>query len=180
MEGLMLGHGLSQERLLARHRSFAVRTMSAVLKLPGIGLRRMTEDDLSAVMEIESTAYEFPWSEGIFRDCLRVGYGCWIYAEDNEIVAYGVISTAVGECHILNLCVKPNLQGRGLGRRTLRRLLRIAAQFNADTAILEVRPSNTRAIFLYLSEGFNEVGRRKAYYPATRGREDAIILAKKL
>ena len=154
--------------------------MSAVLKLAGFGLRKMTEDDLSAVTEIESAAYDFPWSESIFRDCLRVGYGCWIYAEHDQIVAYGVISTAIGECHVLNLCVKPNLQGRGLGRLMLRRLLRIAAQLSADTAVLEVRPSNTRAIQLYLSEGFNEVGRRKAYYPALSGREDALVLAKTL
>ena len=154
--------------------------MSAVLKLPKFGLRPMTEYDLTAVVEIESTAYEFPWSEGIFRDCLRVGYGCWVYVEENEVKAYGVISTAVGECHILNLCVKRDLQGRGLGRRMLRRLLRIAAQLEADTAILEVRPSNTRAIRLYLSEGFNEIGRRKAYYPAPKGREDALVFAKTL
>ncbi len=165
---------------MARHSSTIAKAMSAVLKLPRFGLRQMTDADLCAVMQIEANAYDFPWSEGIFRDCLRVGYGCWIYAEDSEIVAYGVISTAVRECHLLNLCVKPNMQGRGLGRRMLRRLLRIAAQLDADTAILEVRPSNTRAIHLYLSEGFNEVGRRKAYYPANEGREDALILAKSL
>ena len=165
---------------MARHSSTIAKAMSAVLKLPRFGLRQMTDADLCAVMQIEANAYDFPWSEGIFRDCLRVGYGCWIYAEGSEIVAYGVISTAVRECHLLNLCVKPNMQGRGLGRRMLRRLLRIAAQLDADTAILEVRPSNTRAIHLYLSEGFNEVGRRKAYYPANEGREDALILAKAL
>ena len=176
----MLGHGPGHARVMALRYSSIAKTMSAVLKLPGFGLRQMTEDDLRAVMQIEAAAYDFPWSEGIFRDCLRVGYGCWIYAENNEIVAYGVISNAIGECHILNICVKPNRQGRGLGRRMLRRLLRIAAQFDADTAILEVRPSNTRAIALYLSEGFNEVGRRKAYYPANGGREDALILARSL
>jgi len=40
-----------------------------------------------------------------------------------------------------------------------------------------VRPSNRAAIELYESSGFNEIGCRKAYYPAPNGKEDALILA---
>ncbi len=154
--------------------------MSAVVNVPSFGLRRMTQADLPEILEIESSAYRFPWSEGIFRDCMRVGYACWVYEEDDEIISYGVMSIAVGECHLLNICVKPQSQGLGLGRRMLRYLIKIAHQHDADTAILEVRPSNHRAIKLYLSEGFGEVGRRKNYYPSRLGREDALILAKAL
>lgn len=154
--------------------------MNAVVKLPNAGLRLMTHRDLPEVLQIESSAYEFPWSEGIFRDCLRVGYACWIYEKHEVIQAYGVMSIVVRECHILNLCVKPQEQSRGLGRLVLRRLLNIARRYRVDTAILEVRPSNWRAVTLYLSEGFNEVGRREDYYPAEGGREDALIFAKPL
>ncbi len=140
----------------------------------------MTLRDLSAVMEIESSAYSYPWSEGIFRDCIRVGYPCMVYEEQGVIVAYGVVSFGVGECHILNLCVRPCEQGRGLGRQLLRRLLGIARRHEVDTVTLEVRPSNARAIGLYVSEGFCEVGRRRDYYPAEQGREDALIMAKTL
>lgn len=154
--------------------------MSAVVSLPSYGIRLMTYDDLPAVTDIEIRAYRFPWSEGIFRDCIRVGYGCWVYEQNSAVQAYGVASVSAGECHILNLCVRPQEQGRGLGRLMLRRLLRIAREREADTVVLEVRPSNQRAIDLYLSEGFNEVGRRKRYYPADKGREDALILAKAL
>ena len=154
--------------------------MNAVVKLQSFGLRLMSHSDLCEVMDIESSAYEYPWSEGIFRDCMRVGYACWIYEKNELVKAYGVMSIVVGECHILNLCVKPQEQGRGLGRLVLRGLLNIACQYPVDTAILEVRPSNWRAVMLYLSEGFNEVGQRKDYYPAKCGREDALILAKSL
>lgn len=154
--------------------------MSAVVNLPNFGLRIMTDDDVAAIMKIETRAYQYPWSEGIFRDCMRVGYACWVCEENGDIQAYGVMSIAVGECHILNLCVKPEEQGRGLGRRILHRLLNIARQYEVDTAILEVRPSNHRAIQLYVSEGFNEIGKRKNYYPAQNGREDALILARSL
>ena len=152
--------------------------MSAVVNVPSIGLRRMTQADLPEILEIESSAYRFPWSEGIFRDCIRVGYACWVYEADDVIIGYGVMSIAVRECHLLNICVNPKSQGLGLGRRILRYLIKIARQHHADTAILEVRPSNHRAIKLYLSEGFGEVGRRKNYYPSQAGREDALILAK--
>jgi len=140
----------------------------------------MNYGDMVAVIAIEREAYDFPWSEGIFRDCLRVGYSCWVYEEENEIQAYGVMSMAAGECHILNLCVCPRAQGRGIGRLMLRRLLRIARRHGSDTAILEVRPSNRAAQRLYHSEGFNEVGMRRDYYPARHGREDALVMARVL
>jgi len=155
--------------------------MSAVLNDPLLRLRPMTEEDVAAVMEIEASAYSHPWTEGIFRDCLRVGYCCWVcQLEDDAIAGYGIMSVAAGECHILNVCIRPGRQGRGLGRKMLNRLLNVGRQHHADTAFLEVRHSNAAAIGLYLSEGFNEVGLRKAYYPHTSGREDALVFAKSL
>jgi ribosomal-protein-alanine N-acetyltransferase len=154
--------------------------MSAILKDPLLRLRPMDASDVEAVFAIEAEAYEFPWSRGIFLDCLRVGYCCWIGALGREVVGYGVMSVAVGESHILNLCVRPDLQRQGLGRTLLERLLGIARGHRADTAFLEVRPSNRAAICLYLAMGFNQVGVRRAYYPARGGREDALILARSL
>ena len=87
------------------------------------------------------------------------------------------MSVASGECHILNLCIQPQAQGIGLGGRLLEYLLDVARMHSADTAFLEVRPSNDTAKNLYLNSGFNEVGMRRNYYPARDGREDAIIMA---
>lgn len=154
--------------------------MSAVFQFPAESIRRMTEYDLPAILAVESQSYEFPWSEGVFYDCLQFGYSSWVVEIDQKIVAYCVMSLAVQECHILNLCVQPGLQSRGIGRRLLESMLEIAVEQKADTAFLEVRPTNMRAISLYFSLGFNEIGVRKAYYPALFGREDAIILAKTL
>ena len=154
--------------------------MSAVLKDPLLHLRPMSEEDLEAVMEVERAAYPYPWSEGIFRDCLRVGYCCWICNLDESIIGHGVISVAAGECHVLNVCIHPRWQGHGLGRKLLRHLLELGHRHHADTAFLEVRSSNASAIALYLSEGFNEVGRRRGYYPHNKGREDALVFARDL
>lgn len=137
----------------------------------------MRERDLARVAEIERGAYEFPWSPGVFRDCLRVGYNCWVVEIGDEVQAYGIMSVAAGESHVLNLCVTPAWQGYGLGRRLLDKLLEVAGDHYAAVMMLEVRPSNPRALHLYESMGFSEIGVRRAYYPARNGREDALLLA---
>ena len=140
-------------------------------------LRPMREGDLDTVMEIERRAYPFPWTHGIFRDCLRADYPAWILDDEARILGYAVLSVAAGEAHVLNLCIDPVMQGAGHGRRLLRALLKIARGHGAQRVFLEVRPSNPRAIALYHDEGFNEIGRRPRYYPAKHGREDAIVMA---
>ena len=154
--------------------------MSAVLKNLLPEFRPMCESDLDEILFIEKSAYSHPWSDIIFHDCLRVGYCCWVMINDFQIISYGVMSVAAGECHILNLCVKPELQNRGYGALMLDHMLDIARKHNADTAFLEVRPSNQFAIQLYHRAGFDEVGMRRNYYPAFIGREDALILARNL
>ncbi len=154
--------------------------MSAVFEFPSETYRLMSAADLPAIMEIECRSYEFPWTEGIFHDCMRFGYSSWVIEMDKELIGYAVMSLAVQECHILNICVDPKQQGQGVGRRLLTELLSIAQSRGADTAFLEVRPTNVQALSLYFSEGFNEIGTRKDYYPAHFGREDAVILAKAL
>ncbi|HTL14986.1 MAG TPA: ribosomal protein S18-alanine N-acetyltransferase [Thermomonas sp.] len=143
-------------------------------------LRPMREADLDAVMAIEERAYPFPWSRGIFRDCLQAGYPMWLQEDASGIVGYGVLSIAAGEAHVLNLCTAPGHEGRGLGRRMLQALLGFARGAGAQRVFLEVRPSNPRAIALYERSGFNEIGRRPRYYPARDGREDAIVMAMEL
>ncbi|MEN8168113.1 MAG: ribosomal protein S18-alanine N-acetyltransferase [Pseudomonadota bacterium] len=151
--------------------------MSTQLKDPLLGMRPMQEEDLDAVMAIEQEVYEFPWTLGIFRDCLRVGYCCWIVTHDTQVNGYGVMSVSVEECHILNISIHPEWQGQGLGRKLTNRLLNLAKQHGAESAFLEVRPSNGAALSLYERLGFVEVGRRKDYYPAKGGREDALVFS---
>jgi ribosomal-protein-alanine N-acetyltransferase len=147
---------------------------------PGLTFRLMRDTDVPEVLAVEEASYLHPWSKDIFHDCLRAGYHCWVLQVGDHLVGHGVMSLAVGECQILNLCVHPDWQGQQFGRRLLRRLLAIARQRNADTAFLEVRRSNGAAIHLYQAEGFCEVGLRRGYYPKGQGREDAILMAKPL
>jgi len=142
--------------------------------------REMLQKDLDDVIKIERAAYEFPWTKGIFKDCLRVGYRC-IVAEQGEVLqAYAIMSVSAQEAHILNLCISPPRQGNGYGKLLLDYLMKRALKSGADTMFLEVRPSNAAAVALYRSAGFCEVGCRRGYYPVPTGREDALVLAKTL
>ena len=151
--------------------------MSAILARQGSRIRPLATVDLDAVMDIESRAYDFPWTQGIFRDCLRVGYCCWCYENDGLVQGYGVMSVAAGESHILNLTVRPESQRQGIGSKLMKHFLQLARRHDADIVMLEVRPTNLSAIGLYEKMGFNEIGVRRNYYPAAEGREDALLLA---
>jgi len=145
---------------------------------PELSFRRMEIGDIDAVMVVEKQVYQYPWTEGIFNDCIRVGYECWLAESDEGIVAHAVSSVAAGESHILNISVGPRFQGQGIGKAFIEFLVDIAKNKQANVIMLEVRPSNVAAINCYNATGFNEIGCRKDYYPATEGREDALLYAR--
>ncbi len=141
-----------------------------------VAIRPMNELDIPMVVTIERSAYQFPWSEGIFRDCLRVGYVCRVVDAGGGMAGYGIMSVGAGEAHILNVCVREEYRGRGYARKMLQYLMNRARAAGMHEAFLEVRPSNTAAARLYHSMGFEQVGIRRGYYQATVGREDAAVL----
>ncbi len=137
--------------------------------------RTMLESDIPAVIELENAAYLFPWAGGIFRDCLRVGYTCRVLETGAGLGGYGVMSMGAGEAHILNICIRADVRGQGVGRRLMTWLLDAARAAGNGWVFLEVRPSNRPAILLYESLGFAPVGLRRGYYQAVGGREDALV-----
>lgn len=143
-------------------------------------LRAMSADDLEAVIAIELAAYEFPWTPGIFADCLRAGYRAWVVDHGGMVCGYGLLSAAASEAHVLNVCIDPGRRRNGLARLLMARLLDDARGLGAQRVFLEVRPSNTGAVALYEDLGFNLVSRRPNYYPAAHGREDALVMAMEL
>ncbi|PLZ02106.1 ribosomal-protein-alanine N-acetyltransferase [Burkholderia sp. WAC0059] len=151
--------------------------MSGVL-LTDRYMAQMTESDLDEVVLVEKAAYEFPWSRGNFEDSLRNGYfGVCMRHLTGALIGYCVLMPVVDEMHLLNLCVAPAAQGAGAGLALLREAARIARTARLEGLLLEVRPSNQRAIRLYEQFGFLSIGRRKNYYPARyHSREDAIVM----
>lgn len=143
-------------------------------------IRSMIHDDLPQVSDIERRSYEYPWSHGVFRDCLLAGYNCIVLLRGAQIAGYGILSIAAGEAHILNLCVDPHFRQLGYGDRLLTAILERARRAEVKEVFLEVRPSNSRALSLYRKQGFRQIANRPAYYQASKGREDAAVLAKTL
>ncbi|MEM9305580.1 MAG: ribosomal protein S18-alanine N-acetyltransferase [Pseudomonadota bacterium] len=154
--------------------------MSAVVAPQEARVRPMVEDDVDAVIGIERRSYEFPWTAGIFRDCLRVGYSCWVLDVDGTIAGYAILGVGADEAHILNICIDPDVRRCGHGRRLLARVIDLARWHRAASVFLEVRPTNHAAVNMYAREGFEVVGRRPNYYPAHEGREDALIMVFRL
>jgi ribosomal-protein-alanine N-acetyltransferase len=147
------------------------------VKMPD-SIRLMEAGDLTTVHAIEIRAYEFPWTMGIFRECLKAGYPAWVALQQQKIVGYGIISVAAGESHILNICVDPDYQRRGIGKKLFSALLTASRILGANRIYLEVRKSNRRALLMYENFGFDEIGERKRYYRDHDGKEDAIVLAR--
>jgi [ribosomal protein S18]-alanine N-acetyltransferase len=141
----------------------------------------MTVKHLDALMPIEAAAYEFPWSRGNFVDSLASGYPASLLLDaSGSMLGYFVAMVGVDEWHLLNITVAPHHQSRGHGRFLLDHVVSLSRQGGAGQLWLEVRRSNARARAIYARYGFTEIGVRRGYYPAaypaTQGREDAVVM----
>lgn len=142
-----------------------------------LDVRPMRSGDLDTVAAIEQAIYPFPWSRGNFADSLSAGYDSWLFETEHRTAGYAIVMWLPDEVHLLNLSVAAELQGRGFGRAMLRWLMADGQRRGAPGMLLEVRPSNQRAIALYQSLGFHRIGIRKRYYPSwNHSREDAWVL----
>jgi len=138
--------------------------------------RRMTADDLDAIVAVENAVYPHPWTRGNFGDSMAAGYHCWVVECGGEFAGYTVVMIAAGEAHLLNLSVAARWQRRGVGRELLGFVLKLARDYGAKHLFLEVRPSNEAALALYASAGFTRLATRRGYYPAGDVREDAVVM----
>ena len=151
--------------------------MITTLPYGPVRLRAMTHEDIAQVSDIERRSYEFPWSHGVFRDCLLAGYHCFVLESDGRVAGYAILSIAAGEAHILNLCVDPKRRQLGYGEQLLDEILSKSRGSEVKEVFLEVRPSNEIALALYRKKGFRMIASRPAYYQAREGREDAAVMS---
>lgn len=140
----------------------------------------MTDADLDWVVREEQDLHPFPWTRGNFADSLAAGYSGWLMMAEGRQAGYAVVLMVMDEAHLLNISVVRSMQGLGLGRSLLAFVADTVRQRGATQIFLEVRPSNESALALYRNTGFEPIGRRKGYYPAPDGREDAIVMRKGL
>jgi ribosomal-protein-alanine N-acetyltransferase len=143
-------------------------------------IRAMRPVDLPLVYALEVMGQEVPWSKSYFRRVLRQGASCWVLERDGEIFGFGIVSFIDEWAHIMNMAVAPAYRRRGLGRRILLHLLRVAKQHGCRRVFLEVRPTNQAAVALYRQLRFHFRAIQKHYYPTRGRRQDALILARSL
>ena len=160
--------------------------MSAVYKVvaetPALSSLRfapMQVSDLPEVLTIENDVYPHPWTRGNFLDSMYSGYETWTLREPSgQLAGYFLLMLAVDEAHLLNISVRRDLHGKGVGRLELDKVVELAREKGMTSILLEVRPSNHRALAIYERYGFARIGQRKGYYPAAQGlREDAIVMS---
>ncbi len=141
-------------------------------------IRSLTQSDMSQMLSVERQAHSHPWTEWVFKDCLRSDYRfSGVVDGSEELAAFCVVANLFDEAHLLNICVLPSYQGQGLGRKLLGYLIGEAKNDGMERLLLEVRQGNSKALRLYKSEGFERIGLRKGYYPSAQGREDAVVLS---
>jgi ribosomal-protein-alanine N-acetyltransferase len=138
----------------------------------------MAPADIDEVVALERSVFPHPWSRANFVDSLASGYDAWMLRDAGGALAgYFLLMCAVDEAHLLDVAVAAGRQRAGLGRYLLDKAAARARGQGMESILLEVRPSNQRALEVYRKYGFVEIGRRKAYYPAHEGqREDAIVM----
>lgn len=134
----------------------------------------MQETDLDTVLSIEEISYANPWTRGIFADCLRVGYPSWVLLNNESVVGYVLFSVGADEAHLLNICITPAMRQQGMAKKLLNDIFVLLKEKGVNFLFLEVRGSNSNAIKMYETMGFNKIGIRENYYKTLDGREDAV------
>jgi ribosomal-protein-alanine N-acetyltransferase len=144
----------------------------------------MVETDIDAILAIERQSFQRTWQRSAFMAELSCDYAyaftirCGNRNNTPQIIAYICYRIITGEMHLLRIAVAPQWRRRGVASKLLDTCFSLAHKNGAESAILEVRPSNKPAISLYHKLGFHLVERRKNYYTETR--EDALIFKKKV
>jgi ribosomal-protein-alanine N-acetyltransferase len=152
--------------------------MKTLWDLARLNYEPMREADLADVLTLEESVYPHPWSMSNFVDSLNSNYEAWVLRDQSgELLGYFLLMAIVDEAHLLNVAVAARMQGQGLGRVLLNQAVACARGLGMESVLLEVRPSNERALQVYQRYGYAQIGRRKGYYPAHEGqREDAIVM----
>lgn len=144
-------------------------------------LRDMSNMDLGSVLKIEQQIHAHPWTLGNFSDALTSHYLCKVAELEGKMIGYAVLMQGFDDAELLDIGIAAAQQRMGWGRKLLQAMLALAHQLGRQRVVLEVRASNLAAIALYQSMGFVEIGLRRDYYPVENGgREDAILMGRKL
>ncbi len=141
-----------------------------------LSIRKMTLDDIPAVVQLDQVSFSLPWPERSFRFEVtdNPASRCWVAEIDRRIAGMVVAWLFVNEVHIATIATHPDFRRLGIGSRLLSHTLLQALEEGARSSFLEVRESNLAAREMYRKFGYEEEGRRRRYYRDND--EDAILM----
>lgn len=139
-------------------------------------IREMSLIDVDRIILIEREIFLFPWTPVNFTDSIKAGYQCRVMEYCDTVAGYGILMLGPDEGHLLTIGIAAKWHHRGLGTQLLQYFIDLARSKQLTSFLLDVRESNTGAIYLYQRTGFKQIGVRKGYYPAMCGREDALVM----
>jgi len=145
-----------------------------------INFNAVDESAIEQLMAIETACHSHPWTLKTMSSCMGGRYFNLAAFNKNTLVGFYIGEKAGPDFTLMDICVTPSQQGKGIARQLLSQFIEYGEQQNAENLFLEVRESNTRAIALYERAGFIEISVRENYYPsdnpAKNGFEDAILM----
>ena len=143
-----------------------------------ITVRKLREEDIPRLAEIEAEAFSMPWTSRDFKNLLSYSYCCYVVAvADGQVAGCAGFSNACGVANIDNVVVAAEFRGKGIARRMLQELIAAGEAEQVEAFTLEVRVSNTAAIHIYEKLGFVSEGIRPGFYE--KPTEDANIMWKR-
>ncbi len=139
-------------------------------------IRKMTLDDIPAVIDLDQKSFSLPWPERSFRFEVTENPAshCWVAELDGKVVGMIVVWLIVDEAHVATIAAHPDFRRQGIAKRLLAHALRQLIDAGARSSFLEVRESNLAAQEMYHKFGYEEAGRRRRYYKDND--EDAILM----
>ena len=125
-----------------------------------------------------------PWSEQALSPYFSPSPGdthrALVLEVAGEFAGFLVYTRLLDEASIDNLAIAPGYQGRGCGKVLLAAGLEDMAAAGLVRCLLDVRKSNLAARALYENNGFVVDGIRPRYYNTAQGREDALLMSRRL
>ncbi|MBE0419315.1 ribosomal protein S18-alanine N-acetyltransferase [Pseudoalteromonas nigrifaciens] len=145
-----------------------------------INFKSVDATAIPQLMAIEAACHSHPWTLNTMSSCIGGRYFNLAAFNGDTMVGFYIGEKAGPDFTLMDICVAPSEQGKGIAKQLLNQFIDYGEQQNAENLFLEVRESNTPAIKLYENAGFIEMSVRKNYYPsdnpAKNGFEDAILM----
>ncbi|WP_448548258.1 ribosomal protein S18-alanine N-acetyltransferase [Thalassotalea fusca] len=144
-----------------------------------ISFQPTSPDVIAELMRIENACHSHPWSEKTMLSCIGGRYfGYYAQSKSQEMLGFYIGEYVAGESTLMDICVNPSAQNKGIGKQLLHHYHQQAQALGAELSFLEVRAKNLAALMLYINQEYVEINRRTGYYPAETGYEDAIVMRK--